>query len=194
MPSIDLIKKIRELTGAGMVDVQNALAESNDDEDKAIEILRKKGQKIAIKRGGRTTSEGIIDSYVHANGKIASLVAVSCETDFVARNEEFRAFVHEVALQIAATAPQYVSPEEVPADVIEKEKEIFRAQLKQDGKPEDKWEKIMEGKLAKYYSEVCLLKQPYVKDDSKTIEDLLTEQIGKIGENIKITKFVYFTL
>lgn len=194
MASIELIKKIRELTGAGMIDVQNALAESNDDEKKAIEILRKKGQKIASKRGGRTTSEGVIDSYVHANGKVAALVAVSCETDFVARNEDFRAFAHEVALQIAATAPQYLSPDEIPIDVIEKEKEIFRAQLKQEGKPENKWEKIIEGKLAKFYSEVCLLKQQYIKDDSKTIEGLLTEQIGKIGENIKITKFVYFTL
>jgi elongation factor Ts len=169
MPNLDLIKKIREITGAGMVDVKEALAESGDNEEKAIEILRKKGQKIAAKRAERVTKEGYIASYVHSNGKVASLVAVSCETDFVSRNEDFRAFAKEVALQVAATAPQYLSPEDVPAEVIAKEKEIYRDQLKAEGKPEAMWDKIAEGKLQKFYSEVCLLKQVSIKDDKKTI-------------------------
>lgn len=136
----------------------------------------------------------MIAEYVHANGKVASLVAVACETDFVARNEDFRAFAHELALQVAATAPQYVSPEDVPAEVLAKERKIYRAQLKEEGKPAAMWDKIAEGKLKKFYEDTCLLKQRYIKDDTKTIEQLLTELIAKIGENIKIVKFVYFTL
>ena len=194
MANLDLIKKIREMTGAGMVDVQQALAEAKDNEEKAIELLRKKGQKIAAKRAERVTKEGYIASYVHSNGKVAALVAVSCETDFVGRNEDFRAFVKELALQVAATAPQYLNPEDVPAAVIEKEKEIYREQLKAEGKPEAMWDKITEGKLQKFYSEVCLMKQISIKDDTKTIEQLLTEQIAKIGENIKVVRFTYFTL
>lgn len=194
MAKLDLIKKIRELTGAGMSDVQEALQASGEDEEKAIDWLRKKGQKIAAKRAERVTKEGFIASYVHANGKVASFVALACETDFVARNEDFKAFGKELALQVAAAAPQYVAPSDVPADVIEREKEIYREQMAQEKKPADVIEKIIEGKLNKFYSEVCLLKQPYIKDDSKTIEQLLTETIARIGENIQITKFVYFTL
>ncbi|MEK7584365.1 MAG: translation elongation factor Ts [Patescibacteria group bacterium] len=194
MSPLDLIKKLREISGAGVVDVKEALVEAGNDESKALDILRKKGQKIASKRQERATQQGVIESYVHANGKIAALVAVACETDFVARNSDFKQFAHEVALQIAATAPQYVSPSDVPADVVAKEKEIYREQLKNEGKPAQIVEKILEGKLQKFYSEVCLLKQPYIKDDSKTIEQLLTELIAKIGENIRIEKFIYFTL
>ena len=194
MSPLDLIKKLRESTGAGVVDVKEALAEAGNDEGKALEILRKKGQKIASKRQERATQQGLIESYVHANGRVAAFVAVACETDFVARNTDFKQFAHEVALQIAATAPQYVSPADVPAEVVEKEKEIYREQLKNEGKPAQMVEKILEGKLQTFYREVCLLKQPYIKDDSKTIEQLLTGLIGKIGENIKIEKFVYFTL
>ncbi|OGY90480.1 MAG: elongation factor Ts [Candidatus Komeilibacteria bacterium RIFCSPHIGHO2_01_FULL_52_14] len=192
MADLALVKKIRELTGAGMVDVQQALIESKNNEAKAIEILRKKGQKIADKRQGRDVKEGVIDCYIH--GKKAAIVALGCETDFVARNSDFKAFAHELALQVAATAPQYVSPDEIPADIIEKEKEIYRAQVRAEGKPEKMLDKIVEGKLAKFYSETCLLKQVSIKDDKKTIEQLLTELIAKIGENIKIVKFVYFTL
>lgn len=192
MSSLSLVKKIREMTGAGVLDVQQALAETGDDEQKAIEYLRKRGQKIADKRQDRVVKEGVIDSYVH--GKVAAMVAVACETDFVARNRDFKAFAHEVALQVAATAPRYLSPDDVPADVLEKEREIYREQLKAEGKPEAMWDKIIEGKLQRFYSDVCLLKQKYIKDDSKTIEQLLTEHIAKIGENIKIVKFVYFTL
>jgi len=194
MSPLDLIKKLRESTGAGVVDVKEALAEAGNDESKALDILRKKGQKIASKRQERATQQGVIESYVHANGRVAALVAVACETDFVARNADFKQFAHEIALQIAATAPQYVSPADIPAEIVEKEKEIYREQLKNEGKPAQIVEKILDGKLQKFYSEVCLLKQPYIKDDSKTIEQLLTELIGKIGENIKIEKFVYFTL
>ena len=192
MADLALVKKIREMTGAGMVDVQEALVEAKNDETKAVEILRKKGQKIADKRQGRSVKEGVIDCYIH--GKVAAIVALGCETDFVARNSDFKTFAHELALQVAATAPRYVSPDEIPAEVIEKEKEIYREQLKAEGKPEKMLEKILEGKLAKFYSETCLLKQVSIKDDKKTIEQLLTEQIAKIGENIKIVKFVYFTL
>ena len=179
MADLALVKKIRELTGAGMVDVQQALIESKNNEAKAIEILRKKGQKIADKRQGRDVKEGVIDCYIH--GKKAAIVALGCETDFVARNSDFKAFAHELALQVAATAPQYVSPDEIPADIIEKEKEIYRAQVRAEGKPEKMLDKIVEGKLAKFYSETCLLKQVSIKDDKKTIEQLLTELIAKIG-------------
>lgn len=192
--STELIKKIREQTGAGIVDVKQALAESGNDEQKAVEWLRKKGTKIAAKREGRTTSEGYIGSYVHATGKIAAVVALACETDFVARNDEFRAFAKELALQVAASAPQYLAPADVPADVIERETAIYREQVAKENKPAPVMEKIIEGKLQKFYSEICLLKQPYVKDDAKTVEQLLTEAIAKIGENIRIVKFTYFTL
>lgn len=194
MSSTELIKKLREATGAGIVDVQEALDASGDNMEKAVEWLRKKGQKIADKRAARTTSEGFIGSYVHATGKIAALVAVACETDFVGRNEDFRAFAKELALQVAATAPQYVAPADVPAEVIEREKAIYREQLVAEKKPAAVMEKIIEGKLNKFYSDVCLLKQVYVKDDSKTVEQLLTEVIAKIGENIRIVRFAYFTL
>ena len=192
--SLDLIKKLREQTGAGVVDIQQALAESSNNEAKALEWLRKKGQKIADKRQERSTAEGVIGSYVHANGKVAAMVAVACETDFVARNSDFQELVHELALQVAATAPLYLSPSDVPADIIESEKVIYREQLTQEKKPAEIIEKILEGKIQKFYEERCLLKQRYIKDDTKTIEQLVAEAIAKIGENIRVTKFVYFTL
>ena len=192
--SLDLIKKLREQTGAGVVDIQQALAESSNNEAKALEWLRKKGQKIADKRQERSTAEGLIGSYVHANGKVAAMVAVACETDFVARNSDFQELVHELALQVAATAPLYLSPSDVPADIIESEKVIYREQLTQEKKPAEIIEKILEGKIQKFYEERCLLKQRYIKDDTKTIEQLVAEAIAKIGENIRVTKFVYFTL
>ena len=192
--NLDLVKKLRDITGAGMVDVKQALTEANDDEAKAIELLRMKGQKIAAKRGGRETHEGVIEAYVHSNGKVASVVAVACETDFVARTDDFKSFVHEVALHVAATAPQYLNPEEVPVDIIEQEKKIYREQLKTEGKPEAMWDKIIEGKLQKFYTDNCLLKQKFIKDDSITIEQMITALIGRIGENIQITKFAYITI
>lgn len=194
MSELELIKQMRDQTGAGIADIKEALAACGGDPEQAMVYLRKKGQKIAAKRQDRTTSQGCIETYVHANGKVASMVAVACETDFVARNSDFRNFVHELALQVAATAPQYISPEEIPADVVEREKEIFRGQLADEKKPANIIDKIIDGKMEKFYSEVCLLKQKYIKDDSKTVEDLLNETIAKIGESIKVVKFIHFTL
>jgi len=187
-------KKLRELTGAGINDVKAALEEAGNDEAKAVEILRKKGEKIAAKRSTRETGEGLVDCYMHSNGKLGVLVSVACETDFVALNEEFKNFVHEIALQVAATEPRYLSPENVPAEEVEKEKEIYREQLKNEGKPAEMIEKILAGKLQKFYSEICLLKQPYVKDDKITIEKLLQEVIAKTGENIQIKEFIRISL
>ena len=194
MISAEIIKKLRESIGAGMKDIKAALDEAGGDESKAIEILRKSGQKIAAKKADRVTREGLIESYIHSSGKIGVLVSVACETDFVARNEDFKTFVHELALQVAASAPQYLIPEQVPAEVIEKEKEIYREQLAKEGKTGEMAEKIMEGKLQKFYAEVCLLRQPYIKDDKVTIEHLLQELIGKIGENIQIKEFIRISL
>jgi len=194
MISAEIIKKLRESIGAGMNDIKAALDEAGGDESKAIEILRKSGQKIAAKKADRVTREGLIESYIHSSGKIGVLVSVACETDFVARNEDFKTFVHELALQVAASAPQYLIPEQVPAEVIEKEKEIYREQLAKEGKTGEMAEKIMEGKLQKFYAEVCLLRQPYIKDDKVTIEHLLQELIGKIGENIQIKEFIRISL
>jgi len=190
----EVIKKLRESTGAGMNDIKAALDEAGGDETKAVEILRKNGQKIAAKKADRVTREGLIESYIHSSGKLGVLVSVACETDFVARNEDFKSFIHELALQVAASAPQYLTPEQVPAEVIEKEKEIYREQLAKEGKTDEMAEKIMEGKLQKFYSEVCLLRQPYIKDDKVTIEHLLQGLIGKIGENIQIKEFIRISL
>ncbi|MBU1036591.1 elongation factor Ts [Patescibacteria group bacterium] len=192
--SIELIKKLREFSGAGINDVKEALAEAGGDEEKATVILKKKGKKIAVKRSERSTGEGLIESYVHVNGKIGVLVAVICETDFVARNKEFKDFVHELALQVAATDPSYLTPDEIPQEELNKEKEIYRQQLIAEGKLEGKLNQIIEGKLQKYYSEVCLLKQLYIKDDKITIEALLENLIAKMGENIKIKQFVRLSL
>ena len=189
--SAAMVKELREKTGAGMMDCKKALSETGGDYVKAEEWLRKKGITGAAKKAGRITAEGLVGSYVH-NGKIGVLVEVNCETDFVARNEEFQALVKDLAMQIAATAPAYVRREEVPADVLEKEKELQRAQLKEQKKPEAIWEKILVGKLEKYYETVCLIDQPWVKDDKKKISELLTEKIAKIGENISVRRFTRY--
>ncbi|SHE93618.1 translation elongation factor Ts (EF-Ts) [Caldanaerobius fijiensis DSM 17918] len=189
-----MVKELRERTGAGMMDCKKALTEANGDMDKAIEILREKGLAAAAKKAGRIAAEGIIDSYIHGGGRIGVLVEVNCETDFVARTDDFKNFVHDIAMQIAAANPQYVSKEDVPVEVVEKEKEIYRAQAKNEGKPDKVIEKMVEGRLEKYYKEVCLLEQPFIRDDSKTIKQLLNELIAKIGENIVIRRFVRFEL
>lgn len=194
MISAEVIKKLRESTGAGMNDIKAALDEAKGDEVKAVEILRKNGQKIAAKKADRATREGLVESYIHSSGKLGVIVSIACETDFVARNEDFKKFAHEVALQIAASAPQYLTPEQVPAEVIAKEKEIYAEQLAKEGKSGEMAEKIIEGKIQKFYSEVCLLRQPYIKDDKVIIEQLLQELIGKIGENIQIKEFVRLSL
>lgn len=191
---MDQIKKLREICGAGIVDCQKVLAEAKGDFNKALEILRKKGQQVAAKKQDRLAHEGLIGVYVHSNEKVAALVEVNCETDFVARNPEFKEFVHDLAMQIVAMNPLYLSPEEIPQEVIEKEKEIYKEQLKDEKKPANIINKIIEGKLEKYYQEVCLFRQPYIKDDKITIEELLQQKIAKIGENIIIKRFVRYSL
>jgi len=188
-----MVKQLREKTGAGMMECKKALNEANGDFEKAIEILRKKGISAAEKRAGRAASEGIIGSYIHMD-KIGVLVEVNCETDFVARTDDFRTLVKDIAMHIAAANPRYLSREDVPAEVIEKEKEIYKEQIK--GKPEHIVDKIVEGKLEKFYNENCLLEQIFVKDpeQKKTIKDIVTEAIAKLGENIVVKRFVRFQL
>lgn len=187
------VQKLRQATGVGMMDAKNALAEANGDFEKAQEILRKKGVVKAAKKAGRETREGIIGHYLHGD-KIGVLVEVNSETDFVALNEVFKNFVHELAMHIAAAAPLYVKREDVPADVVEKEKAFYLEELKSQNKPAQFAEKIVQGKLDKYFSQIVLLEQPYIKDDSKKINDLLTETIAKLGENIQIRRFCRFQL
>ncbi|MGD1986279.1 MAG: translation elongation factor Ts [Desulfobacterales bacterium] len=185
-----MVKELREKTGAGMMDCKNALAEVDGDIEKAIEFLRKKGLATAQKRAGRALNEGIIQSYIHMTGKLGVMVEVNCETDFVAKNEDFKEFAKNIAMHIAASNPLGIAPEDVPNDIIEKEKEIYRAQALEMGKPENVVDKIVEGKLKKFYEDSCLLNQPYVRDNNISIADLLNDLIAKIGENISIKRFV----
>ncbi|NLD49776.1 MAG: translation elongation factor Ts [Clostridiaceae bacterium] len=192
MITADMVKQLRERTGAGMMDCKKALSETNGDMDKSIEYLREKGLAAAAKKAGRIAAEGIVDAYLHGEGRIGVLVEVNIETDFAAKNEDFKSFVRDVAMQIAASKPEYVRREEVPAEIIEKEKEILRAQALNEGKPEKIVDKMVEGRIDKYYKELCLLEQPFIKDPDKTIQQLLTEKISTIGENINIRRFVRF--
>jgi elongation factor Ts len=189
--SASMVKELREKTGAGMMDCKKALAETGGDFAKAEDWLRKKGITGAAKKSGRVAAEGLVGTYVHG-GKIGVLVEVNCETDFVGRNEDFQALVKDLAMHIAAASPLYVRREEVPAEALEKEKEIQRQQLREQKKPEQMIEKILEGKMGKYYETVCLLDQYWVKDDKKKISELVTEKIAKIGENISIRRFVRY--
>lgn len=191
---MSLVKKLREKTSIGILECKNALTEADGDFDKAIEILRKKGFEKAKSKSSRATNQGIIASYIHANQKIGVLLELGCETDFVAKNEDFLALAKEITLQIAGMNPLYVSVQEIPEDELEKEKEIYREQLKKSGKPDNIIDKIVEGKLNKFYSEVCLLNQKFFKDDKKTMENLITEAIHKIGENIVVKRFVRYQL
>ena len=192
MVTAEQVKELRELTGAGMMECKKVLAEVDGDKDKAIELLRERGVVKAAKKAGRIAAEGLVESYIHGDGRIGVLVEVNIETDFAAKNPEFREFVKDVAMQIAAARPEYVRREEVPADVIEKEKEIMKAQAVAEGKPEAVAEKIVAGRIDKYYGEVCLLEQDFVKDPDKTVQQVLTEKISNIGENITIRRFVRF--
>lgn len=189
---LDKVKALREQTNAGMMDCKSALKEADGDVDKAVEILRKKGISLASKKSSRSAKEGAITSYIHMNGKIGVLVEVNCETDFVARNEEFRNFIKEITMQIAASNPTYITKEEVPQDAIKKEAEIIKEQNR--GKPEHAQEKIVEGKLNSFYQEACLMEQPFIKDPKVSIKDLLTSIIAKTGENIIIKRFVRYQL
>ena len=192
--SSQLVKELREKTGVGIMDCKNALQESNGDINEAIDILRKKGIAKSQKREGRITSEGQIQSYIHMGGKIGVLVEVNCETDFTAKTEDCTNFAKNLSMHIAATNPISLYPEDLPADDMEREKEIYRVQALESGKPEKVVEKIIEGKLKKFYSDVCLLEQAYVKDPDKTVRDLLNELKAKTGENVQIRRFVRFKL
>lgn len=189
-----IIQNLRKQTGAGIVDCKKALQEADENLDKAIEILRRKGKKMAEKKQDRAMLNGLIESYVHAGGKVGAIIELSCETDFVARNKEFKNLAHDLAMQVAATNPSYLKPEDIPQDVIEKEKSIYKDQIDLTNKPADILDKIIEGKLQKYFQEVCLLKQPFIKDDKMTVEELIKQKVAQIGENISLRRFVRFSL
>jgi len=188
------ISTLRAQTGAGMLDCKRALDESNGDMEKAVEWLRKRGIAKAAKRAGKIAAEGTVASYIHAGGKVGVLVEVNSETDFVAKNDQFQDLVKDIALHIAAVSPKYVSRDEVPVELLEKEKDVYREQMKNEGKPSDIIEKIIEGKINKFYGEICLLEQPFIKDDQKTIEEILIAKTGEIGEKISVRRFARFEL
>ena len=190
--SAQAVADLREKTGAGLLDCKKALTEANGNLEEAITILRKKGAASAAKKAERATKEGIVESYIHVGGKVGVLIEVNCETDFVARNEDFRAFVKDLCLQIAAASPLYVARDQVPEAELQKERDIAAAQVQ--GKPPAAVQKIVEGKLEKYYSTVCLIDQPFVKLPEKTVKEMLTEKIAKIGENIQIRRFIRYQL
>lgn len=194
MVTTQMVKELRERTGAGMMDCKKALIENDGNIEKAIEYLREKGLAAAAKKAGRIAAEGIVEAYIHGQGRIGVLVEVNCETDFVAKTPEFRELVKEIALQIAAAKPEYVSREQVPTEVINKEKEIFKAQALNEGKPEKIIDKMVEGRIEKFYKELCLLEQPYIRDQDITINQLMIEKITKIGENLQIRRFVRFEM
>lgn len=188
------VKTLRDKTGAGMMDCKKALAESNGDMEKAIDYLRKKGAATAEKRADRATNQGVIEAYIHAGGRIGTMIEVNCETDFVAKTDDFKGFARELAMQIAAMNPLYITREDVPKEVIEHELEIYRTQAKNEKKPEQVLTRIAEGKLEKYYQEFCLTEQIYIKDSGKTIKDLVLELMAKTGEKITIRRFKRFHL
>ena len=190
--SASMVKDLREKTGAGMMDCKKALAEAGGDLEKAVDYLRQKGLATAARRAGRVASEGQIGSYVHAGGKLGVMVEVNCETDFVAKTDDFRAFAKDMAMHIAASNPLYIRRENVPPEALEREREIYRAQAREARKPEKIMEKIVEGKLQKFYGEVCLLEQPFIKDPDRTVQDLLNQLIGKLGEKVEVRRFLRF--
>lgn len=187
-----LVKELRERTGAGMMDCKKALIESAGNMEKAIDFLREKGLAAAAKKAGRIAAEGIVDSYIHMGGRIGVLVEVNCETDFVAKTDNFKNLVHDIAMHIAAANPQFVQREEVPTAALDKEKEVLRVQALNEGKPEKIVDKMVEGRIEKYYKEVCLMEQPYVKDTDKTIKDLIGDATVSIGEKITIRRFTRY--
>jgi len=189
-----MVNELRKVTGAGLMDCKRALTETDGDHEKAIDYLRTKGLAAASKKSGRVATEGAVGSYIHAGGKIGVLVEVNCETDFVAKNETFQAFVRDIGMHIAAASPLFVRREEVPAEMIEREKEIYRAKAKESGKPDAIIEKILDGQINKYFSDICLLEQPYVKDPDKTVQTYLNETIATIGENMSVRRFAKFVL
>jgi elongation factor Ts len=193
---IELIQKLRGISGAGVLECKNALADCGCDLDKALQLLREKGMAKALKKSSREAKSGLISSYIHQGDRIGVLLEVNCETDFVARTEDFKCLVKEIGLQVAAANPQWLAPQDVPQDVVEKEKEIYRKQVLESGKPANVAEKIVQGKLDKFYTEVCLVEQPYIRDPQgkQKIKDLVTAAIAKLGENITIGRFIRFQL
>ncbi len=189
MVNAQMVKSLRDKTGAGMMDCKKALEATSGDEEKAMVWLREKGLAKAQKRSGRATSEGWMGSYIHSNGKLGVLVELKCETDFVAKSDKFQELAKDLAMQVAAASPVCVSPDQLPQDLLEREKQIYLHQAKEEGKPDNIAEKIVEGRVKKYYKEVCLLEQPFIKDDSKTINDLINEAVAVLGENIQIGRF-----
>lgn len=192
------IKALREKTGAGMMECKSALTEAGGDEEKAIEILRKRGLAAATRKSGRVAAEGLVHAYIHAGGKIGVMVEINCETDFVARGEEFRGFVHDLAMHITASEPRFIGKEDVPPEVLDKEREIALEQAKSDpknaSKPPQVLDKIVEGRVAKFYQEACLMEQPFVKDQNITVGDLVRQMISRTGENVRVRRFVRFKL
>jgi elongation factor Ts len=192
--SVELVKDLRQRTGAGVVDCKKALQEAKGNMDSAIDYLRRKGLATAAKKAGRIATDGLVSSYIHAGGKMGVLVEINCETDFVAKTEDFQSFVKNIAMHIAAANPQYIRREEIPEEFLEKERDIYRTQALDAGKPQKVIDKIVEGKMERFYSEVCLLEQTYVRDSDLTIKELLEALIAKIGENITIRRFTRFQL
>lgn len=190
----DKVKELREKTGIGMMECKSALAECGGDMDKAIEILRKKGHARAEAKASRAANQGLIGSYIHMNGRIGVLVELNCESDFVARNQEFQALLKEIAMQIAAAKPRYISSSDVPEDIVAKEKEIIKAQLGDMKKPPEIMDKIVQGKLGKFFEEICLLDQPYIREDKVKVRDLIAQAVAKIGENIKVGRFTRYEI
>lgn len=196
MATIDMqsVKTLRERTGAGVLDCKKALVACDGNIDKAIDVLREKGLAKAISKSSREAGDGMVFTYIHAGGKLGVLVELNCETDFVAKTEDFQGLGKEIAIQVAATDPSFIRSEDVPADVVDHEKALYRVQLEAEKKPEQVWEKIIEGKLGAYYKENCLLQQPYIRDESKTIDELIKAMIAKTGENIVVSRFVRFKI
>jgi len=194
MSNVGDIQKLREQTGAGMMAAKKALEEASGDFDKAVDLLRQRGVKVAASKGSRATGQGLVEAYIHMGGKLGVLVEVACETDFVARTDKFKELAHDLAMHVAASNPLYLEPSEIPMEVIAHEKQIYTEQLAAEGKKGEMVEKIVEGKLVKYYQEVCLLQQQFFKDDKQTVTDVITAAIVAIGENIKVRRFARFAL
>lgn len=194
MITAEMVKELRTITGAGMMDCKNALVETGGDKEKAITLLREKGLSRAAKKAGRTASQGLVDAYIHLGGKVGVLLELNCETDFVAKTPEFKELARDLCLQVAATNPAYLRREDVPADVVESEKEILRNQALREGKPEKIVDKIVVGRIEKYYQENCLMDQMFVKDQDLTIEKLINEKIAKLGENMVVRRFIRFEI
>jgi elongation factor Ts len=192
--SVELVKGLRQRTGAGVIDCRTALQEAKGNMEAAIDYLRRKGLATAAKKAGRIATDGLVSSYIHAGGKMGVLVEINCETDFVAKTEDFQTFVKNIAMHIAATNPQYIRREEIPEEILERERTIYRTQAQEADKPQKVIDKIVEGKMERYYSEVCLLEQTYVRDSDLTIKELLDGMIAKVGENISIRRFARFQL